>query len=415
MKRILIVEDSSMIAEAIRREVFSKLNFECDIAGNFAKAKEQIAKRGDEYFVAVLDLNLPDAHEGEIVDYVMAKSIPSIVFTGTFDDEIREKMLAENILDYVVKEGPQAVEHLIRIIYRIYKNQLIKVLVVDDSSTSRKHLSNLLKNQRFQILEARNGKDALIHLQKNPEIKLVITDYNMPVMDGFELISRIRQKYSRDQMAIIGISAYGTGLLSAKFLKKGANDFITKPYVEEELHSRINMNIEMLEYIDEIKRASNLDHLTQLYNRRYFFEFGETLFENAKRSNFKMSIAMIDIDYFKKVNDSHGHYVGDAVLKFIGKLLKDNLRAADILARFGGEEFCIITTNLDKKKAKVLFERLRRMVEKQRIKTDTDSVSVTISIGVTTKVAETLEDTLNRADKLLYEAKNGGRNKVVID
>lgn len=403
-----------MIAEAIRREVYTRLQFECDVASTFKAAKKYLEECKTEYFIAILDLNLPDAQEGEVVDYVLAHNIPSIVFTGTFDDEIREKMMAENVLDYVVKEGPQAVEYLIHIIQRIYRNQFTKVMVVDDSSTSRAHLSALLKTQRFMVLEAKNGKHALEVLDSHPNVKLMITDYNMPVMDGFELISKVRARYSRDQMAIIGLSAYGTGLLSARFLKKGANDFIVKPFLKEELHSRINQNIEMLEYIDEIKRSSNVDYLTGLFNRRYFFQVGEKIFENARRQNFSMCIAMIDIDHFKNINDSYGHYTGDLVLKYIGRLLADNLRSADVLARFGGEEFCIITTNMDGKKAHILYDRLRKMVESQQIPTDKEKISVTISIGVTITVGPSLEITINQADHLLYRAKAEGRNAVVI-
>ncbi len=415
VERVLIVEDSIMIAEAIRREIFSRLHFQCDVAPNFEAAKEFVHQRKGEYFIAILDLNLPDAQEGEIVDFVLKHNIPSVVFTGTFDDEIRERLMDENILDYVVKEGPQAVEYLIHIIQRIYKNQSIQVMVVDDSSTSRTHLANLLRTLRFKVLEARNGKVALEILKKAPDIKLVLTDYNMPGMDGFELIRRIRQTYSRDQMAIIGISAYGTGLLSAKFLKKGANDFLTKPFLKEELTSRINQNIGMLEYIDEIRTTSNVDYLTGLYNRRYFFQVGEKIFENARRENFSMTTAMVDIDFFKKINDTYGHYAGDLVLKFVGKLMSQDLRTADLLARFGGEEFCLITTNMTPAGAKVLFERLRKLVEKQKIPTEQGEVSLTISIGVTTKVEKTLEATLNRADQLLYQAKQAGRNRVVIE
>lgn len=415
VERVLIVEDSMMIAEAIRREIYSKLHFTCDVALNFQQARKKVEEVGQDYFIAILDLNLPDAQEGEIVDYVLARNIPSIVFTGTFDDEIRDKMMAENVLDYVVKEGPQAVEYLIHTIHRIYKNQFHKVMVVDDSSTSRNHLISLLKTQRFMVLEAKNGKQALQVLKENPDIRLVITDYNMPVMDGFELISKIRQNYSRNQMAIIGISAYGTGLLSAKFLKKGANDFIVKPFLKEELNSRINQNIEMLEYIEEIKRTSNVDYLTGLYNRRYFFQVGEKIFENARRQNFSMCVALIDIDHFKKVNDTYGHYSGDIVLKYIGNLLAEDLRSADVLARFGGEEFCLITTNMDSEKANVLFERLRKLVAKQEIPTEQEKISLTVSIGVTTTLADTLENTINIADKLLYKAKDNGRNRTVIE
>lgn len=403
MERVLIVEESVMIAEAIRREISAKLKFECDVALNFKQAKEKIKRSGEEYFMAILGLNLPDAPEGEIVDHVLAQNIPSLVFTATLNDEIREKMMAENILDYVVKEGQQTVDYLIHVVHRIYKNQSTKVMVVDDSSTSRTMLAGLLKNQRFQVLETGNGKKALELLEDHGDIKMVIMDLNMPGMDGFELTTRIRQRYARDQLAVIGLSAYGSGLLSAKFLKKGANDFINKPFVKEEFNSRINQNIEMLEYIDEIKRASNVDYLTGLYNRRYFFQVGGKMFENARRANFSMTTAMIDIDHFKQVNDTYGHYSGDMVLKYIGKLLSDNLRTADLLARFGGEEFCLITTNMDKKKANVLFERLRRLMEQEKIPTENDRVS------------DSLEATINRADKMLYQAKQKGRNRVVVD
>lgn len=415
MERILIVEDSGMIANAVRREVFTRLAFECDIASNFEEAKQKIDEKGKKYFVAVLDLNLPDAPGGEIVDYAMANNVPSIVFTGSFEDEIRERMMAENIIDYVVKEGPQAVKHLSYVIERIYKNQSIEVLVVDDSSTSREHVATLLKIQRFKVIQAKSGEEALVRLGQHHDVKLVITDYNMPGMDGFELCARIRQKYSNDQMVIIGISAHGTGLLSAKFLKKGANDFLLKPFVVEEFNSRVSRNIEMLEYIEEIKRASNMDYLTGLYNRRYLFQVGQPLFENAKRSNFTMTTAMFDIDYFKKINDTYGHLAGDMVLKYLGKLLIENLRTADILARYGGEEFCLVTTNMNKEQAGILFERLRTLVEKQVIPTDAGPLTVTVSIGVTTKVFDTLDATLNHADELLYEAKEAGRNRVMID
>lgn len=415
LERILIVEDSKIIARAIQIEVYNKLNFKCDIARDFKEAQGKVKQYQDQYFVAILDLNLPDTREGEIVDYFVERKIPSIVFTGVFDDKIRDKMLGEDILDYVIKENPQSIEYLINTISRIYKNQNIKVLVVDDSTTSRTQLTHLLKNQRFKVLKAKNGLEALDVLSKYPDIKLVITDYDMPKMDGFELISKIREQYPKEQMAIIGISGYQNGLISAKFLKKGASDFVVKPFLEEEFRCRITQNIEMLEYIDEIKKTSHRDYLTGLYNRRYLFSFGEKLLENAKRSHFSITVAMIDIDHFKSVNDTYGHYSGDLVLKYMGRLLHENLRTSDILARFGGEEFCVLSTNMRKKGAKILFDRLRHAVEKRKIPTLREAISITVSIGVSTQFKGTLEAMINRADELLYMAKESGRNTVIVE
>lgn len=415
MERILIVEDSKVIAKAIQIEIINKLNFFCDIAHTLKEAKEKVETSGDEYFMAILDLNLPDTREGEIVDFFNKNEIPSIVFTAVFDNKVRGKIVKENIVDYVLKENPQSIEYLINTISRLYKNRFINVLVVDDSASSRKQLIHMLKNQRFNVFEASNGKEALDKLAEHPDIKLVITDYDMPVIDGFELISKIREKYTRNQMAVVGISGYKSGLLSAKLLKKGANDFVVKPFLEEEFKCRINQNVELLEYIDEIKKASNRDYLTGLYNRRYLYNYGEKLLENAKRSHFTIVTAMIDIDHFKKINDTYGHAMGDLVLKYIGKLLLDNLRTSDILVRFGGEEFCILATNMKQRGAETLFEKLRQQVEENKIPTVNESISATISIGVNMQMESTLDAIINRADDLLYKAKQSGRNRVVIE
>jgi CheY-like chemotaxis protein len=157
LERILIVEDSKVIAKAIQIEVIKKLSFLCEIAHTLKEATEKVEKSGNEYFIAILDLNLPDTREGEIVDYFIKKSIPSIVFTASFNGKVRDKIVKANILDYVLKENPRSIEYLINIIHRIYKNQFIKVLVVDDSVSSRKHLIHLLKDQRFKVLEAGDG------------------------------------------------------------------------------------------------------------------------------------------------------------------------------------------------------------------------------------------------------------------
>lgn len=412
---MLVVEDNVVFSKIIGNKIQSKLGFKYDIAPTFIEVENLINKRKDDYFAAILDLTLPDAKDEKIVDYVLSHKIPSIVFTGEFDDEMRERMLSKNIVDYVIKENIQDINYVIRTIHRIYKNQFIKVMVVDDSDILRKLIKRLLKIHRYNVLEASNGKDALDVLNNNPEIKLIITDYQMPKMNGFELVSHIRKKYSIDQLAIIGISAHGSGLLSAKFLKKGANDFVNKPFVNEEFFCRISQNIEILEHIEAVREASNIDYLTNLCNRRQFYNLGSTLYKNAKRGNLKITIAMIDIDHFKRINDTYGHIVGDIALKHISGMLSKNLREADVVARYGGEEFCVISTNMDKEKAEFTFERIRKLIEMNTIKTKEANIAITVSIGVTTRMLDSLDATINLADELLYQAKQSGRNRVIIN
>lgn len=418
--KILVVEDSKMFASVISSEIRASLGFECKVAASLEETRVIVEENPADYFMAILDLSLPDAHDEQIVDYVVSRGIPAIVFTGNFSDDVRERILSKDVVDYVLKESTQDVDYLVRAINRIYKNQSIKVLVVDDSRVTRTLLKSTLAVQKFTVLEASNGEDALEVLKQHPDIKLVITDYSMPGMDGFQLVSTIRKKYSSDRMAIIGISAHGSGILSARFLKKGANDFVNKPFAKEELYCRVNQNIEMLEYIEAIQDASNKDYLTGLYNRRYFFDLGRKIFENAKRGNLEITIAMIDIDHFKRINDTYGHDAGDTALKWIAHMIGKNIRKADLLARFGGEEFCVLAANMKKEKTFSFFDDLRKRIEENKINIGTENttaaeISLTISIGVTTRIDRSLETTINHADELLYRAKQEGRNRVIVD
>lgn len=413
MKNILLVEDDATSASTLKAVLKARIDFECDVAPSFKIVKQNLKKH--DYFMAVVDLDIQDVENDELVDFVMSKGIPVIVTAKEFDDEVREQMISKRVLDYVVKEDGQAIDYLVHTIERVYKNQSIKILVVDDSRVSRRQMMHILETQKFIVLEAQNGVEAIDILKRNPDIMLVITDYKMPKMDGFELISQIRKQYSSSQVAVIGISAYGSSLISIQFLKRGANDFIIKPFLVEELYLRVKQNIEMLEHIDAFQKLSNLDFLTQLYNRRFFYELGNKIFENAKRRNLDITTALLDIDNFKSVNDNYGHEMGDLALKHLAQLLLDNFRAADIVARYGGEEFVILAINMDRKETQRVFNRIRTLVSKQKIRHAGADVSMTVSIGVTTQIFDTLEETIKRADTLLYKAKQEGRNKVVCD
>lgn len=417
--QILVVEESKVFADAISGEIRSRLCFDSVITRNLEETKKLLEEGSSNYFLAVLDLDLTDAHDEQIVDYVISKGIPSIVFTGNIGDEVRERILSRKVVDYVLKESTRDVDNLVRVIQRIYKNQLVRVMVVDDPGDTRRLLKSLLSMHKYNVLEAANGEEGLEVLEQNPDVKLVITGCSMPEMDGFQLVSEIRKKYRPDRMAIIGICPQGSGILSAKFLKKGANDFVNIPFTKEELYCRVNQNIEMLEKIEAIRDASNKDYLTDLYNRRYFFDLGRKIFENARRGNLDITIAVIDIDNFKRINDTYGHEAGDMALKCVADVISKNIRKADLLARLGGVEFCVLATNMKKEKTFSFFDTLRKRIKENEFKVGSKvlpiKIALTVSIGVTTRLGSSLETTINQADQLLYQAKQSGRNKVVVE
>jgi diguanylate cyclase (GGDEF)-like protein len=319
------------------------------------------------------------------------------------------------VVDYVLKESHATLRYLGNMVNRLHANKDIKTLVVDDSKAIRMHVCELLRQYQFKVLEAGDGEQALDILSRNRDIKLVVTDYNMPKMDGFELTKKIRETYEKEELAIIGLSGVETETLSARFIKMGANDFVAKPFQPEEFFCRVTQNVDLIEKTQALVDAATKDFLTGLYNRRYFFEKGLGKISRARRQGKPVALAMLDIDHFKSVNDTFGHDVGDEVLQVVSRLLVENARPDDLVARLGGEEFCILLEDITQPELGELFEDMREAIERKEFASLQERKHVTSSFGVVLAGNEDLDSLVKRADELLYDAKQTGRNKVTIE
>ncbi len=409
-ERILLVEDNKALSKLVKRKMEDNLDF--DVIQSYSlEETNNILEENDDFFIALLDINLPDAPNGEIVDLVLSYDIPSIVLTGTIDEHIREEMLTKGVIDYIYKGNMEDVNYIFSLIKRLSKNRDIKLMVVDDSQMIRKQIKEILQKHMFKVLVAAHGEEALNYLEENKDIELILTDYNMPVIDGLELTIQIRKKYNKQQLPIISLTGSNEHLISAKFLKSGANDFINKPFSNEELICRINNTLDAQEHIELLSRFANHDFLTGLYNRRYFFDHINDFLHN----NSQYAIAMLDIDHFKNINDLYGHDVGDMVLKKLSMILTNNTKGSDIVARFGGEEFCIALANVDEKTAIGFFIKLKNIISKEKFIFKNNSINYTVSIGITANnKKENIEELIQEADKALYKAKDNGRNRIEI-
>ncbi|MGE4397020.1 MAG: diguanylate cyclase [Sulfurimonas sp.] len=412
--RILVVEDNKTLAKLIAKKISLELDFEVDVAYNLSEAKLFLKRY--KYFLTLLDINLPDAPNGEIVDYALEKENRVIVLSGNIDKEFRKKMLKKNIIDYVTKSGANDVNYIIQNIKRLKKNQNHKILLIDDSLVFRKQMQGMLENMFFKVISVAHGEEALGMLESTPDISLVLTDYHMPVMNGLELTEEIRKKYMKNELAIIVISGDDDDETTALFLKNGANDYIKKPFSKEEFSCRINNSIEALENIQEITNSAERDFLTGLYNRRYFFTNASKYFEDAKENSEHFAIAMIDIDNFKKINDTYGHDAGDRAIVHLADILRTNVSNEDIVARFAAEEFGVLLKDVSSQKAVEIFERIRQNVQTSKTKgNNNEEINYTISIGLVTTNDENLDSSVNEADMLLYNAKQNGRNQIVVN
>lgn len=409
---VLLVDDNRAIVDLLTAKILEESDFRVISADTLAKARVILAQERDEVFCAVLDLNLPDAPDGEVVDHVLDLGIPVLVVTGNLSDRAREQVLAKPVLDYVIKHNASELDYVVRAITRRYHAGTIGVLVVDDAASARGYLRRLLEIQGYRVYEAENGQKALEILDIHPSIRIVVTDYHMPHMNGQELTFAIRKKRGRNDLAVIGLSGEDGKQLSVQLLKAGANDFLAKPFEAEEFICRINQNIDLLEQIQTMQDSANQDYLTRLYNRRYLFEVGKTLLANARRGNIGLSAAVLDLDHFKGINDRYGHDGGDQVLQHVAMVLQQSFREADIVARMGGEEFCVLSPNLQGERAIKVFNRVRARIERQSIHFRGEQIRVTCSIGVCMNWHSDLHEMIRNADQALYRAKVEGRNRV---
>ena len=412
MKKYLLVEDSPIVIKIIKHISKSINGFEYDVATSFEETKELIEKNGvDHYFVAVVDLNLPDAPDGEVVEYTVKQKIPTIVLTGTYDEEKREKMLSQKIVDYVVKESRFSYEYVMKLIQRLSKNQEIKILVADDSKMSRNYIRDLLKTHRYNVITADDGDSALELLEQHPDTKLLITDYNMPRMNGFELVKNIRREISKNDLVIIGLSGEGDGKLTAKFIKNGANDFLNKPFSHEEFHCRIMHNIESLEYSLKLKYLAFHDYISGLPNKQKFFLDSEIELEKAHQQNAPISLALISIDKLNILQDKYGLEAPDATIKSLATTLAKAF-SRFCYAKLSDSNIAVLLTGLTLDQAFKLTESFRALIEDQIVLLDTISFNFSISAGVVQDNSANITDLLRLADNRLYLAKENGGNVV---
>ncbi len=413
MKKILIVEDLRFLSQYLVVKVKAATGLEVDVASSFDEAVKLIIE--NDYFLALLDLELYHTKNQCIIDLVTGQKIPYIAMMGDFHQKIDERVNRDFMVDLISKESPDAIDFLIKNIKRVHQNRFTKVLVVEDSKRERKRIVAIAKHQLFQVYEATDGKEAVSILEQDSEIKIVITDIHMPHMDGLSLLKYIRTRKLQDEMAVLGISSDNESLI--RLLKLGANDFIKKPFSKEEFISRLNHLADMYEHIQALDELANRDFLTKLHSRKYFYENATPYVYKAYEDEEPCAIIMIDIDDFKKINDTHGHDIGDKVIKQVAKVLHDGLKGSDIVARYGGEEFCILLRDTDAEAAKIVCENLREKMSKQRVRKVAIpkgvDISFTVSIGLNTEVTPSLEEMIIVADAMLYEAKDAGKNCVV--
>ena len=290
-------------------------------------------------------------------------------------------------------------------------SEKIKILVVDDAEVMRNLLTGVLTDAGYEVKAVSTGEKALGEI-KEDDYNVVITDLKMPGMNGIEVIKETKQ-INRD-ICIIAITAYPSVKSAVEAMREGAYDYITKPFDIEEIRLVVRRAAERYFLLKEAgqkefyRELAISDGLTGIYNHRHFHEVLPREIERAKRYSQPFCLLLLDIDDFKKYNDTHGHLAGDKLLMNIARILVATTRNVDIVFRYGGEEFVVILPQVGKQGGVSSAKRILKLIKQK--------LSVTASIGVTSFLEDGVskDELINQADSAMYQAKKLGKDRICV-
>jgi len=303
----------------------------------------------------------------------------------------------------------------------------MRALVADDDRVTTTILSAALANWGIETVVAHDGAEAWELLQEPGAPELVIVDWMMPGIDGLELCQRIRANASLAGSYVMLLTGRSSRVDLVAGLDAGADDYMVKPIDAEELRARVQVGVrvatlqrrlaeqvaELASARDHLARLASTDALTELYSRRGWFELAATEFSRSRRYGRPVGLLLIDLDYFKRVNDTFGHDAGDRLLQTFAAMLRVECRQSDVVGRIGGEEFAILLPETSIQAAQRIAERVCIASRALTVATAAGEITCTASIGVGAIAADdfTIDDVMRRADAALYEAKRGGRDQ----
>lgn len=411
--RILVVEDSKLQSKIIQYSIGSIDQIVLDTVTSHAAAMECLDARENSYDFALVDLNLPDSEVGECAREILRRKVSAIVFSGVVNAELKAELFQLGIIDYIAKDSPVAIDYLQKLVMFLIQQQGKRVLVANSDTRIRREQVRILENLKLSAWACSTAEEALKLIQQKGAFSLALIGKTAGDSDGIELVRTLRSKQKSSELAIVAIPEPNTDQAS-QYLRYGANDFLQQPYSPEEFQCRIRNAVQMQQQLQSLERAATRDFLTGLLNRRAFFEVGDPIFAQAQRKDADIALAMIDIDHFKKVNDTYGHDVGDRVIHSVAQTLNEQRRNADVLARFGGEEFCLLMPDLAKENVETLFDRYQQAIGNMDFSDIDSELEITVSIGIATAPCLSPDQMIKSADEALYEAKESGRNKFII-
>ncbi|MBA4143264.1 MAG: diguanylate cyclase [Nitrosospira sp.] len=292
----------------------------------------------------------------------------------------------------------------------------MKILMAEDDTTSRLVFGATLRKLGYEVTAVENGQKAW-EAWKQGEYALLISDWMMPDIDGLQLCKMIRAESSLQYTYIMLLTALDSKGSYLEGMDAGADDFITKPFDEEQLAARLRVAERILALHKKLHTQATYDRLTGVWNRAAIMDSLAVELERAARQSICTGVIVADLDHFKQVNDTYGHHAGDTVLQEAARRMRLALRPYDQLGRYGGEEFLITAPDCTWQDAITLAERIRSAINAEPVDSQSEKIPITVSLGVTIggdRIGEDAAMLIAAADEALYRAKKAGRNRVEL-
>ena len=420
--RAMIVESTGYY-RSLLETILLDIGVECD---TYVSGKEALeSTKYVEYAFIMVSRQLEDT-SGELFLHQYRAKHPlgdtlTIMLTS---DEIADVVMDENNAKFKLVFNKKDIGSIQTFLSGVLNNRTLnlksQILYIEDQKSIASAITALFETYQADVDHVTNVADAKEKF-KQKKYDLVITDYYLENNEtGNDIIELVRSydDVFKARIPILVVSGEIDQTKRTAFLRNGANDFIIKPFDEDELIVRASNLIENKRTFEKVKKQQEelsilamTDQLTGLYNRHSLFDIGPKYLSDAKRHKYPVSLLVFDLDHFKNVNDTHGHSVGDIVLKEVGQVLNNHCRNEDVVARFGGEEFVMVLSHCDLDFAEKKAEEIREAIEKSK----PNDLIITASIGAAALNSNDDFDSLfEKADRAVYEAKDTGRNKVVV-
>lgn len=420
----VLVVDPSKVFQKLWAKMFVRLGHEPLMVESGEAAVQLVRRRDVDLVFTTLSLSGMNGIQltHRLRSIPTCRDIPILMLTATEEADLKQRALAAGVTEIHDRTDVDALEVRLRTFMEEHARRVNgRVLYIEDSAVMAHAMLKILHGMKLEVDHFKNATEAHDAFLEN-DYDLVISDLLVEgKLSGFDLVSRIREmRDDKSHTPILAVSGMDDVSRRVELFRRGADDFISKPVVEEEVVARATNLITKKQLFDKVTAQQEhlyelamVDQLTGLFTRNSLAEMAPRALAEARRHRWPVSLLVIDLDHFKKINDTHGHLVGDSVLAEVGTLLKGVCRPEDQAARFGGEEMILMMPHCELESAQNRAEFIRKKIEDL----NPVDIPITVSIGVTWRPPGSrdvgFDELFQAADRAVYEAKEKGRNRVV--